>query len=250
MKKDIAFFDELYSKSKIDPWGADWRGTIGVWHDFCLNCISESLNKSFTSNYPITILDIGCGSGILTEMIYSLLSKKYNIKDYLAVDISSKAISRAKSLHPMSKVNYQTTSEDLSTIQENSFQLILGFGFLPYLTSDKRLQLFSTLKSIKSSDGLILLSSNVRVNNEDSNYPLADLIAKELSVFFSIMNIYKLFLSQYSEGIEAKLLKLNSVLPLSRLLQQKYLPKKFNQYYSKKATDIFPDKRLHLYELI
>lgn len=249
MQKDTAFFDELYNNSKKDPWGADWRGTIAVWHDFCLKCITEATDSSLVNLDSISVLDIGCGSGILTEMIYSLLAKKYKINNYKAVDISTNAILKAKSLFPESKVNYATTSEDLSTIQDKNFQLILGFGFLPYLSSDKRKQLFSTLKSLKSSNSLILLSSNVTVTSGGSNYPLADDIEKELSQYFKIINIHKLFLSQYSEGIEAKLLKISSILPLSNLLRQKYLPKKFNRYYSKRSSALYPDKRLHLYEL-
>src|SRR5882757_1847362 len=95
MKRDINKINLEYEQNKFDVWGSEWRGSLALWHIFCINKVLSSLNANFNTSDSIRVADIGCGSGILTEKLNTTISKEFKINLYKAVDVSSSAIEKA-----------------------------------------------------------------------------------------------------------------------------------------------------------
>lgn len=250
MRRSLDQINSNYRKSKVDQWGSDWRGSLAFWHTFCIRTIIQAINEQpHLSNKSLSILEIGCGSGVLTEKVSAALSKYYAINHYLAVDVSSGAIDKAKQIFPKTIVDYQTVTEDLHELENRKFDLILGFQFLFYLTREERQKLFERIHSLQSESGLVVLSSNIRFDSEDPDYINAPATNTDLTKYFTILKEADIFTAPYVEYWEGKLLKIKKLPFISYYLSKEYFPMKAHEYYAKKATETNPNTRTRIYVL-
>jgi 2-polyprenyl-3-methyl-5-hydroxy-6-metoxy-1,4-benzoquinol methylase len=249
MQRDLKKINLEYELSEVDPWGSDWRGSLALWHDYCIDKVLSSMDAASFAGRDITIADIGCGSGILTEKLYTSISNKFTIAQYNALDVSSAAIEKAKRIFSKTKVHYLTVSEDLHEISQNKYDVIFGFQFLSYLTQNERNKLFSTVKNILSENGIAFFSSNVRSDGEDHAYLNSFELEKDISNVFTIIDKTDLFTAQYVENFEAKIFKYAKLSPIRSLLSSRVLPMKFHSYYSNRSTEQIPTKRMRMYIL-
>lgn len=246
MRRDLEQINNNYNKSKVDQWGSDWRGSLAFWHQFCVDKVISFLDSYHDSQEALNILEIGCGSGVFTEKINTAISSKYTINTYLAVDVSSKAIEKAKLLFPNSNITYTTVHEDLTEISHSKFNVIFGLQFLFYLTPDERRIMYSKIKNLCTKNAIVVLSSNIRYSGEDADYINQREFIKDVSTLFNITEQYDLFTAQYVELIEAKILKLSKLYPIKLFLKNKSLPKLFHTYIHSRATETYPFKRLRM----
>lgn len=250
MRRSLEQINSNYQKSKVDQWGSDWRGSLAFWHTFCIDIISKEVSKQqYLLNKPLSILEIGCGSGVLTEKVAGALKKACKIDHYLAVDVSSIAINKAKEIFPNTTVDYQPISEDLHELNGQKFDLILGFQFLFYLNRKERQNLFEKIYNLKSETGLVILSSNIRFDSEDPDYINAPDTDIDLKKHFTILNEADIFTAPYVEYWEGKFLKIKKLPFVSYYLSKEYFPKKAHEYYSKRAMPTIPNKRTRVYIL-
>ncbi|GAB1430013.1 hypothetical protein MASR2M18_08460 [Ignavibacteria bacterium] len=248
MRRNIEQINKNYETSKVDQWGSDWRGVYVIWHDYCIKHILSELSGRQFSDAPLSILDIGCGSGILSEKIYIGISSKYSIKEYIGADVSASAIQKAIKLFPNTRINYTVISEAATDFPEHKFDIIIGLQFLSYLFRDERNRLISTLKSLLVQDGMAVFSSNVRTDsNEDNNYLNAENLGKDLCGHFNEIKYYDLFTAHYVDDFEAKIFKYSFFPPIRWLMKNTKLPLMAHNYYAKRTTDSYPLKRLRLY---
>lgn len=246
MRRDLAQININYHKSKVDQWGSDWRGSLAFWHQFCIDSVMLYLDSYHDASVPLNILEIGCGSGVFTEKINAALSSKYTITSYLAADVSSKAIEKAKLLFPNSHVTYTTVHENLTEVSHSKFNLIFGLQFLFYLTPDERRIMYNKIKSLCTNNAVVVLSSNTRSSGEDADYINQGEFIQDVSHLFTLKNEYDLFTSQYVELIEAKILKFSRLYPIKLLLKNKLFPKLFHTYIKNRATEAYPFKRVRM----
>ncbi len=249
MQRDLAQINRDYETYEVDQWSSDWRGSLALWHDLCIAHIMEDMKKQFDRSSSISILDIGCGSGILTEKIYFALSQYFVNIEYTAVDIAEKAIEKAYKLHKHTKVHYQVVTEDLALICSNSYHIILGFQFLSYLDSSERRQIFNTVNKMGYSNTLFYFSCNIQTEGNHPDYINSDLLANDFRSVFYLASEYDVFIAQFGEYIERKIYRYSKIYLIKLLLQSTFLPKIFNSFFLKRATLKFPQLRMRLYLL-
>jgi ubiquinone/menaquinone biosynthesis C-methylase UbiE len=85
------------------------------------------------------ILEIGCGSGLLTKSIMENLADSY-----LGIDIAQNAISRAIKRNSAYEWSDRVRFEvgDLDAIPKNSYDIIVSLGLLDWLNDDQLKQIF------------------------------------------------------------------------------------------------------------
>jgi SAM-dependent methyltransferase len=248
MHRSLDQINSNYQKSKVYQWGSEWRGSLASWHTFCINTIIQAISEQyFLQNKPLSILEIGCGLEILTEKVAAAIRTTYSVKDYLAVDVSSNSIDKAKQIFPDTAVYYQSISEDLHELQNQKFDLILGFQFLFYLTRAERQNLFQIIYNLESNHGLVILSSNIRFDTEDPDYINEPDTHIDLTNHFTITEEVDVFTALYVEQWEGKLLKTKRLPFIRYLLSKEYFPKKAHEYFTKKATSTNPNRRTRIY---
>lgn len=249
MQRDLEKINQEYQQSQVDPWGSDWRGSLALWHDFCKENVLNSVQEQFDSS-TIAVLDIGCGSGILTEKLYETLSQHFSIQEYLGVDVSTAAIDKANRIFGNSSVRYMSISEDLHELQGKKFNVIFGFQFLSYLSRAERNALFSTVRSLLAPNGVAIFSSNVRTdNNEDHAYINAFTLESDMKDCFTLTKRVDLFTAQFVEKVEAKIFKFSKFPPVRMFLKNRNIPFVFHKYYVTRSTEKFPHKRMRMYIL-
>jgi len=206
VKRSLQRINEQYIATETDPWGIDWRGTMAIRNRFYERMVAEAIGGLEPRPAELRILDVGCGSGLLSEQLRSSISEGNTIDRYLAVDVSESAIARARSLHPQSVIEYRVIDEDLTELSGEEFDLILGFEFLPYHSHEERCALFHQLKRFCHDGTRLVLSSNVRFGESDDVYVAVDQLAAEMTPCFDCLLTRDLFLSTYIDKFECHLL--------------------------------------------
>lgn len=114
--KYIGDFDGLY-RDVEDPWG---QNTLEEYKQRRLFIINSLVGLN-----PKSILDVGCGFGHTTQLINILITK-----DVLGVDISGKAIAKAKEMFPA--VSFETR-DILKNFPNRKFDIVLFDSILWYI---------------------------------------------------------------------------------------------------------------------
>jgi 2-polyprenyl-3-methyl-5-hydroxy-6-metoxy-1,4-benzoquinol methylase len=113
-----------------------------------LDFIVDVLNKTLPPN--ATVLDVGCGNGIISR---SLGRKGFTV---LGIDISEKAIERAKTLNDLSNVSFQVMSAEQLAVNEEKYHAVICSEVLEHLNQpEKLLQVLH--KSLKD-DGVLIVT--------------------------------------------------------------------------------------------
>lgn len=89
----------------------------------------------------LRVLEIGCGSGTLLQLI-----RDTKIKSYTGIDISSVAISEAKKRNFSTAFSTEFQNKTLTEIEPQSFDLIISLGLIDWLTDSELKKLFQLSK--------------------------------------------------------------------------------------------------------
>jgi len=122
--------------------------------------------KNYKSTSEISVLEIGCGTGITTE----ILLKTREIIKLTTIDIDSEVIEYAKqNLSYYANVSF-TISDALSFVKEqkpNSFDIIVSAFTIHNLTNEYRQHLYKELYRILKIDGLFINADKFVSDNKD-----------------------------------------------------------------------------------
>ena len=128
---------------KHGHWDFLWSNDELIRYNYIYNLLSEYLRQDFK------ILDLGCGEGNLYKHIQSL-----DLTDYVGVDISEEAITKAKRLF---NGNGKFICEDLCKYNpEDSYDFIIFNESLYYL--DKPIAVINRYKKFLKKEGKIIVS--------------------------------------------------------------------------------------------
>lgn len=253
MKRTVAEIDKHYRSVEVDPWGVDWRGTMAVRNRFYARIVADALNRVETQEESVRLLDVGAGSGILSEHLWNVARHVRPVGRYLAVDVSPVAVSRAKALHPRSRIEYQVVDQDFSQLEGRQFDLILAFEILPYLDREERRKLFSRLRQLSHPGTLIVMSSNVRLGSEDKYYVAGEQLQSEISQEFDSLSSHDFYTAVYVDNVEQRLLAWQHRRYVGALirwtLSRSLPPAAVNGLIAHLATETWPRQRNRVYVL-
>lgn len=130
---------------EIDPKMAFGTGT----HETTSMCMQYVENKDFSNK---SILDIGCGSGIL-----SILAKKLNAENVDACDIDDIAVSSAKENAEINSVDIKVFKSDLFSNVEGKYDIIFA-----NILAEIIIIMLDEVDKYLYNDGMLVLSGIVR----------------------------------------------------------------------------------------
>jgi 2-polyprenyl-3-methyl-5-hydroxy-6-metoxy-1,4-benzoquinol methylase len=116
-----------------------------------LDFIADVLSKSLPTG--ATVLDVGCGNGIISR---SLGRKGFKV---LGIDVSEKAIEKAKQLNDLSNVNFQVMSAEQLAVSSEKYHAVVCSEVLEHLHEPQKL-LQVLYQSLKNEGVLIVTVPN------------------------------------------------------------------------------------------
>jgi len=103
----------------------------------CLEILKDKI-------YQKDIIELGCGSGLITKEILNL-----GAKSYTGYDISANAIERAKKIAKKENLqNCKYFAKSLNEISELNCDIVFSLGFIDWLNDDELKYLFKISKEI------------------------------------------------------------------------------------------------------
>jgi len=154
MKKTEEFYDKLSSQyteaiRKIVP-----------RYEEMLSTLFRYLPQDFT---PLTVLELGCGTGNLTSGIVHL----YPNSKLVAVDISGDILSECN--NKLNNVSIQYVQENFSKLSfpEGSFDLIVSSIAIHHLVDNDKERLFQNVHRWLTQGGIFTFSDQFRGETED-----------------------------------------------------------------------------------
>lgn len=112
--------------------------------EFIAKVLSESLPEG------ATVLDVGCGNGIISR---SLGRKGFNV---LGIDVSDKAIEKAKSLNDLSNVRFQLMSAEQLAVSNEKYHAVVCSEVLEHLNEPHKL--LNVLYQSLRNEGVLIVT--------------------------------------------------------------------------------------------
>ncbi|MFL8887553.1 50S ribosomal protein L11 methyltransferase [Helcococcus kunzii] len=134
---------------EIDPKMAFGTGT----HETTSLCMEYVENQDFSDK---KVLDIGCGSGIL-----SILAKKLNAKKVDACDIDEIAVSSAKENAKINDVSINVFESNLFSNVKDKYDIIFA-----NILAEIIVEMLNDVKSYLNEEGIIVLSGIIKEREE------------------------------------------------------------------------------------
>lgn len=113
-----------------------------------LDFIADVLYKSLPSG--ATVLDVGCGNGIISR---SLGRKGFTV---LGIDISAKAIEKAKALNDLPNVSFQVMSAEELSVSQEKYHAVICSEVLEHLHQPE--MLLRVLHESLKDDGVLIVT--------------------------------------------------------------------------------------------
>ena len=149
--------------------------------DFIADVLSQSLPTG------ATVLDVGCGNGIISR---SLGRKGFKV---LGIDVSEKAIEKAKELNDLSNVNFQVMSAEQLAVSSEKYHAVVCSEVLEHLHEPQKL-LQVLYQSLKNEGVLIVTVPNGKGPREVFvTKPTQNLRRKNNWMWRLVQSIKKLF---------------------------------------------------------
>jgi len=133
------------------------------------------LIKSTAPIQDHSAVDLGCGSGTLSFLL------RDSGAIVTAVDIAQNAL---KLIEQENKLHITTKQEYVpkTTLEDNSFDLVIATELINYLQADDYRLFFSELARLITDEGYVICSTPVDFTSEDAVQRLADLAATEFDI--------------------------------------------------------------------
>tara|TARA_B110000967_G_C18625773_1_gene431131 strand:+ start:36 stop:716 length:681 start_codon:yes stop_codon:yes gene_type:complete len=115
------------------------KASSSLYHrqKICLEILKDKVYKK-------NIIELGCGSGLITKQILSL-----GAKSYTGYDISANAINRAKKIAEQENFqNCKYFAQPVNEISELNCDIVFSLGFIDWLNNDELEHLFKMSKNI------------------------------------------------------------------------------------------------------
>lgn len=112
--------------------------------EFIAKVLSESLPEG------ATVLDVGCGNGIISR---SLGRKGFNV---LGIDVSDKAIEKAKSLNDLPNVRFQLMSAEQLAVSNEKYHAVVCSEVLEHLNEPHKL--LNVLYQSLRNEGVLIVT--------------------------------------------------------------------------------------------
>jgi len=93
---------------------------------FVLNLLNKIENKN------VTILELGCGSGLIVNKIFDL-----GFKNYIGVDISENAINRAKEINKNFEHKAKFYASNTNFVAEEKVNIVFSLGLFDWLENNE-----------------------------------------------------------------------------------------------------------------
>ena len=113
-----------------------------------LDFIADVLSKTLPTD--ATVLDVGCGNGIISR---SLGRKGFKV---LGIDVSEKAIEKAKSLNDLDNVRFQVMSAEQLSVSNEKYHAVVCSEVLEHLHQPE--QLLEVLYQSLKTDGVLIVT--------------------------------------------------------------------------------------------
>lgn len=113
-----------------------------------LNFIVDTLNRHLPTG--ATVLDVGCGNGIISR---SLGKKGFTV---LGIDISEKAIEKAKALNKLDNVSFRVMSAEELAVSQEKYNAVICSEVLEHLEQPDKL--LTVLHQSLKPDGVLIVT--------------------------------------------------------------------------------------------
>jgi 2-polyprenyl-3-methyl-5-hydroxy-6-metoxy-1,4-benzoquinol methylase len=112
----------------------------------------QLITKTLTRHLPpnAMVLDVGCGNGIISRGIGS---KGFNV---LGIDVSEKAIEKARALNTLPNVNFEVISAEQLVSDGKKYQAVICSEVLEHLNHPEKL--LETLHQSLTDDGILIVT--------------------------------------------------------------------------------------------
>ncbi|MEZ4871166.1 MAG: class I SAM-dependent methyltransferase [Bdellovibrionales bacterium] len=146
--EQISDYDQLYESFKADGFEG-WGGETYELRTSSLVQVFDQFRPPPSNNSQG--LDLGCGTGDLTQHIFK------SGYDVIGCDFSLAALAWAREKHPdLHKLDLVNICEDFYC--ENQFDFIFDGNTLHCLTGEDRIQAFKNLRRWLKSDGILIVN--------------------------------------------------------------------------------------------
>lgn len=180
------WFEQMFSDALhgVDGWGHQWRASQQYRYKLSLSAIGSVLSQQT----PQSILDIGCGLGDFSNLVYTVNSKN----SIYGMDISENAIKDAQRMYR--HIEFRTTAlPDIAYMRQ--FDGIIALDCLYYLTEDDRIHAAENIFDHLNPKGWFLFSSpldggNRYFSEKGAIYLLEHVGFRCQSVFFNHAKIF------------------------------------------------------------
>lgn len=172
-KKVTDFIDKSESSYDSKKIAEKWNIRAEKWND-CLHDQKYFVNYEdgyerflefargiISKKRNISVLDIGCGTGAVTQFVYKIADPKY----ILGIDISENMISNAKRLNAK-KIDF--IKEDIFELGDGEFDLITSRGILVSdIPKVQVLDFFEKVNSLLKEGGIFIFDFLQKTDNEN-----------------------------------------------------------------------------------
>lgn len=165
----VTFFDEMANVwDERESRNQEWLSTF--------------VKKNIPLKKGMKVLDLGCGTGIISEIVYQITKIKVE-----AIDISSKMIKIAKEKHNPNHINF--SNENFYDIERSNFDMIICFNAYPHFTDIDTFK-NKTLETLNDHGYLVIIHSLSREKLSKCHSGLSNKISRELKPVEVEIDIY------------------------------------------------------------
>ncbi len=146
------FSNKFMSQGTEDP-AAYFAHKSSGYHQYRHKCLAGYLRGNSAAALKGNLLDIGCGTGDLTALVF----REHHFKEAWGIDFVEPVIKQAQKSHPDIQFEVGTLPE--LRFPDNKFDVVVASEVFYYLNSEERLKALKEISRVLKENGLLLFSS-------------------------------------------------------------------------------------------